>query len=105
MREDENIVKYSDKIKALGGNIEDEIVVSKFLITLLLTYSIKALEIQEMRCNPKNNITLDAIVGRLTAIELDNYDNYVPSSSNLESTFKAKLSLKKKATKYKKQKI
>ena len=46
-----------------------------------------------MRCNPKNYITLDAVVGRLKVFELD---NYVPSSSNLKSTFEAKLSLKKK---------
>ena len=47
-----------------------------------------------MRCDPNSNITLDALVGRLTTFELDNYDNYVPSSKNFESTFKAKLSLK-----------
>ena len=49
-----------------------------------------------MRCDPNNKINLDALVGRLTSFELDNYDNYVPSSSNLESAFEAKLSLKKK---------
>ena len=49
-----------------------------------------------MRCNPKNDITLHAIVGRWKTFDLDNYDNYVPSSSNLESAFEAKLSLKKK---------
>ena len=52
-----------------------------------------------MRYNPKNDITLDAIVGRLIAFELDNYDNYVPNSRNLESSFEAKLSLKKKGKK------
>ncbi|MBJ6949956.1 hypothetical protein JG666_22080, partial [Vibrio cholerae] len=40
-------------------------------------------------------------MGKLTTFELDNYDNYVPSSSNLEPTFEAKLSLKKKAAKSK----
>ena len=50
-----------------------------------------------MRCDLNNQINLDALVGRLTTFELDNYDNYVPSSSNLEYAFKAKLSLKKKA--------
>ena len=50
-----------------------------------------------MRCNSKNDITLDAVVGILTIFELDNYDNYFPISSNLESIFEAKLSLKKKA--------
>lgn len=54
-----------------------------------------------MRCDPKNDITLDALVGRLTTFELDNFDNYVPNSSNLESTFQKKLSLKKKVTKSK----
>ena len=36
-------------------------------------------------------------MGRLTTFELDNFDNYAPNSSNLKSTFQAKLSLKKKA--------
>ena len=42
MREDENITKYSDRIKAnvcaiksSGGKIEDEIVVTEFLKTLI----------------------------------------------------------------------
>ena len=65
--------------------------VSKFLILLLPIYAIRVSTIQEMRCNPKNDITLDAIVGRLTTLELDNYDNYVLSSSNLEFAFEAKL--------------
>ena len=50
-----------------------------------------------MRCDLNNKINLDSLVGGLTTLELDNYDNYVPSSSNLESTFEAKLSLKTKA--------
>ena len=75
--------------------------VSKILRTLLPLYEIRVLEIQEMRCNPKNDRTLDAVVGRLTTFELDNYDNYVPNISNLEFAFQSKLSLKKKATKSK----
>ena len=54
-----------------------------------------------MRCDLNNKINLDALVGRLTTFELDNYDNCVPSSRNLEATFQAKLSLKKKGGKYK----
>jgi hypothetical protein len=42
-------------------------------------------------------------VGRLTSFELDNFDNYVPSSSNIESSFNAKLSLGKKGKKKIKQ--
>ena len=41
------------------------------------------------------------MVGRLTTFKLDNYDNYVPSSKNIESTFEAKLSLKEKGKKSK----
>ena len=57
-----------------------------------------------MRCDLNNKINLDALVGRLTTFELDNYDNYVCSSINLEYEFKDKLSLKKKATKGKNSK-
>ena len=48
------------------------------------------------RCEPKNDISLDALVGRLTTFELDNFDNYPPRSCNIESTFKAKLILGRK---------
>ena len=48
MREDENIAKYVDEIKtsvsaikASGGKIDDVIVVSKVLITLLPIYAIR----------------------------------------------------------------
>ena len=45
-----------------------------------------------MRCFPRTKITLEGIVGRLIAFQLSNFDNYRPK--NLESTFKAKLTLK-----------
>ena len=90
MREDENIAKYVERIKScvsviksFGGTIEDVIVVSKVLRTFLPIYIIRVSDIQGMRCDPNNNITLDALVGRLTTFELDNYDNYIPSSTNL----------------------
>ena len=54
-----------------------------------------------MRCDPNRNINLDALVGRLTTFELDNYDNYIASSKGIESTFELKLSLKKKSKKSK----
>ena len=57
--------------------------------------------IQEMICDPKNDITLDALVGRLTTFELDNYENYVPNSKIIESSFEANISLKKKGGKAK----
>ena len=54
-----------------------------------------------MRCDPNRKITLDALVGILIAFELDNYDNYVPSSKNIEIAFEAKVSLKEKRKKSK----
>ena len=108
MRYDENIKKYVEIIKASvstikesRGDIDDKIIVSKVLRTLLPIYAIRVSTIQEMRCDQNSNITLDALVGRLTTFELDNYDNYVPSSKGIESVFEAKLSLKKKIKKSK----
>ena len=54
-----------------------------------------------MRCDPNKKLTLDALVGRLTTFELDNYDNYVLVSKNIESAFEAKLSLMEKRKKSK----
>ena len=51
--------------------------------------------------DPKSIINLDSLVGRLTTFVLHNYDNYVLSSKGIESTFEAKLSLKKKGGKLK----
>ena len=108
MRENENIAKYVERIKAsvsairaLGGEIKEETIMRKFLKTLLPIYAIRVSTIQERRCEENHKITLDAIVGRLTAFELDNYDNYVPASKNVESEFEAKLSLKEKGKKIK----
>ena len=103
MREDENIAKYVERIKvsvsvikASRGEIKDETVISKVLKTLLPIYAIRVSAVQERRCDANHKINLDAIVGRLTTFELDNYDNYVPTSKNIESAFEAKLSLKEK---------
>jgi hypothetical protein len=76
--------------KEFGGDIDEKIVVSKVLRTILPIYAIIVSSIHEMRCDPNRNITLDALVGRLTNFELDNYDNYVPSSKGIESAFEAK---------------
>ena len=73
MREHENIAQYSERIKAsvsaIGasrGKIDDVTVVTKVLKTLLHVYAIRLSSIQEMRCDSKIDITLDALVGRLT---------------------------------------
>ena len=106
MREDENIAKYVERIKASvsairasGGKIEEETVISKVLRILLPIYVIIVSSIQERRCEENHKINLDAIVGRLTTFELDNFDNYVLASKNIESAFEAKLSLKEKGKK------
>ena len=103
IREDENIAKYVERIKAsvsaikaYGGDTQETTIVSKVFRTLLPIYAIRVSSIQDMRCDPTKKITLDYVVGRLTVFELDNYDNYTPSSRNLEFAFEAKLSLKKK---------
>lgn len=49
-----------------------------------------------MRCNLTHDLTLDTLVGRLSIFELDNFDNYAPSSNNLQSAFKEKLTLDRK---------
>ena len=49
-----------------------------------------------MRCDSTKDIDLDSLVWRLTTFELDNFDNYVPNTRNIESYFNAKLTLSKK---------
>ena len=58
-------------------------VVRKVLRTLLPIYAIRLSPIQEMRCVPNNKIDFDVLVGRLTAFELDNYDNLALVLKNL----------------------
>ena len=69
MREDKNIEKYVkiimasvSAIKASRGDIKEETIVSKVIRTLLPIYVIRVSSIQEMRCDPKRNITLVALV-------------------------------------------
>ena len=107
IKEGEDITNYSERIKkcvnaiiVVGGKIEEETVVSKVLRSLFPIYAIRVSIIQEMRCTI--DVTLDALVGRLTAFELDNFDNYSPNHSTLEYVFKAKLNLGKKDRKGKK---
>ena len=68
---------------------------------MLPIYAIRVSTIQEVRCDSNNKLGLDALVGRLTIFELDNFDNYVLPSKNIESAFEAKLSLKEKVKKIK----
>ena len=79
-------------IRSLGGQLSEEIVCSKYLRTLLPIYAIRVLAIQELRFIPKNILSFEGIIGRLTTFELSNFDNYKPE--NFESTFKSKMTIK-----------
>ena len=75
----ENISQYSNRIKEVvnairgeGGIIEEYIVVSKILRTLLPIYAIIIFAIHEMRSAPRSTLTLDSLIGNLTNFELDN---------------------------------
>ena len=57
--------------------------------------------IQEVRCDSNKKLGLDSLVGILTTFELDNFDNYVPTSKNIEFAFEDKISLKEKGKKIK----
>ena len=99
MEEGENATQYGARmrevvsaIRSLGGQLEEEIVSSEYLRTLFSIYAIRVSAIQELRCIQGNTLTFEGIIGRLTAFILSNFDNYKPN--NLESTFKAKLTLK-----------
>ena len=72
-----------------------------FLRTLLPIYVIRVSTIQELRCIPSSNLTLEGLVDRLTTFELSNFDNF--KSENVESSFKDKLSLKEHNEKKKKK--
>ena len=53
----------------------DSKIVNKVLSNILLFYAINVSTIQEVRVMLGNDLTLDSLVGWLTAFELRNYDN------------------------------
>ena len=59
---------------------------------MLPVYAIRVSAIQELRCVLGNTLSFEGIIGRLTAFELSNFDNY--KTENFESTFKAKMKIK-----------
>ena len=82
MEEGENIAQYISSIKEVGNaikgatsHIDDNIVLRKVLRTLLPIYAIRVFAIQELRCIPRNDLTLEGLVGRLTTFELSNFGN------------------------------
>lgn len=96
MFEGENIQQYGQRIKEIVGEIksagwkvEDAIVISKVLRTLLLVYAIWVVGIQGLKSIHKTKVTLDSIIDKLTAFELNDYDGSVQKS---ESAFRASIS-------------
>ena len=76
IKEGEKIAQYASRIKevisairSFVGHLDDEIVLRKVLRTLLPIYAIRVSTIQEMRCIPRNKLTLEGLVGRLVAFE------------------------------------
>ena len=99
MEEGDNVAQYGARMKELvstirsfGGQLQEEKVSRKYLRTLLLIYAIRVSAIQDLRCVPRNTLTFEGIIGRLTAFELSNFDNY--KLNNFESSFKAKMIVK-----------
>lgn len=65
-------------------------------------YAIIVSTIQDLRCIPSTNLSLEGLVGRITSFELSNFDNC--KFENVEYAFKYKLSLKEPKEKKKKVK-
>lgn len=93
MAKGENIQQYGqrikeivDEIKSAGGKVEDATMINKVLRTLLPVYAIQVVAIQELKSIDKTKVTLDSIIGKLTAFELNGYDGSVHKS---ESAFRA----------------
>ena len=66
IEEGENATQYAARIKevvsgirSIGGKLEDEIVTSKYLRTLLPIYAIRVSAIQELRCVQGNTLTFE----------------------------------------------
>ena len=98
LEEGENISQYVARIKEVSakkgaiGHIDDDTILRKLLRILLPIYAIRVSTLHELRCILGKDLTLEGLVGRLTAFELSNFDNYKLES--LESTFKAKFMIK-----------
>ena len=75
MKEGETVAQYCGQIKevanaiqGVSGIIFDETVIRKVLKTLLPIYAIILSTIQELRCTPSNDLTLDSLIGVGTTI-------------------------------------
>lgn len=74
------------EIKSACGKIEDSTMVSKVLRSLLPVYAIRVATIQELRSIDKSKASLDSIIAKLTAYELNSFDGSVQKT---ESAYRA----------------
>lgn len=100
MVEGETIQQYGVRIKSIfgdikstGGKIDDATIVNKFLRSLLPVYAIRVAAIQELRSIDKTKVSLDSIIAKLTAYELNSYDDSVQKT---ESAFRASVAPSRK---------
>lgn len=100
MVEGETIQQYGIRIKMVvgdiknaGGKIEDSTIVSKVLRSLLPVYAIRVACIHELRSVDKTKVSLDSIIAKLTAYELNNYDGSIQKT---KSAFRASAAPSKK---------
>ncbi|GLJ44422.1 hypothetical protein SUGI_0931740 [Cryptomeria japonica] len=84
MVEGETIQQYGIRIKTMvgeikstGGTIDDATIVNKVLRSRLPVYAIRVAAIQELRSINKTKVSLDSIIAKLTAYELNGYDGSV----------------------------
>lgn len=94
MVDGENIAQYGQRIKEVvgginisRGKIDNDIIVSKMLRTLLPQYAIRVSAIKELRSIFKDKVNVDSLIGKLTSFELNKFDNSVSKPSKF--AFKA----------------
>lgn len=73
-------------MKSACGKMEDSTMVSKVLRSLLPVYAIRVTAIQELRSIDKTKVSLDSIIAKMIAYELNSFDGGVQKN---ESAFKA----------------
>lgn len=78
-------------IRVCRGVIIEEECVRKILRTWLPKYAIRVSTIQELRTIDKMEVSLNVLIGKLTAFELSNFDNSQPPK--VGNAFKASVAL------------
>jgi hypothetical protein len=107
MQEGENVARYCSILKDVvnirgdTSKIDDDTISRKVLRTFFPIYAIRVSIIQELRCIPSSNPTLEGLVGRIATFEPSNLDKF--KYDNVQFSSKAKFSLKEPNEKKKKE--